>query len=86
MICRSPGATCSLGDGWYIASTPTITSNWKADSGDKWTVPFGGGVGRLFRIGKQAVDLKAQAFWNAERPDNGADWSLQVMLKFLFPK
>jgi len=76
----------NLGEGWYIASTPTITSNWKAEGGDKWTVPFGGGIGRLFRIGTQAVDLKAQAFYNVERPDYAANWSLQVMFKLLFPK
>jgi len=33
--------------GWYLTTAPTITAKWEADdSGDKWTVPFGGGVGR----------------------------------------
>jgi hypothetical protein len=49
-------------------------------------VPFGGGVGRLFRVGNQAVDLKVQAFWNAVKPDGAADWTLQAQLKLLFPK
>ena len=38
--------------GWYLTSAPIITANWEADSGEKWTVPFGGGIGKVFRIGK----------------------------------
>ncbi len=51
-----------------------------------WIVPFGGSVGRLIRIGKLPVYLKVQAFGNAEKPDGGADWTLQLQVKFLFPK
>ena len=72
--------------GWYISSTPTISADWEADSDDRWTVPFGGGVGRLVKFGKQPVDLKAQAFVNAVKPDGAADWALQLQVKFLFPK
>lgn len=69
--------------GWYISSTPTITAEWEADSDDRWTVPIGGGVGRLVKFGKQPMDLKAQAFWNAERPSGAADWSLQLLRKIV---
>jgi hypothetical protein len=44
-------------------------------------VPFGGGVGRLVRFDKQPVDLKAQAFVNAVKPDGAADWALQLQVK-----
>ena len=57
-----------------------------ADSGNQWTVPVGGGVGKIFRIGKQPVNAQAQAFYNVERPDNGPDWTLRLQLQFLFPK
>ncbi len=69
-----------------MSSTPTITADWEADSDDRWTVPFGGGVGRLVRFGKQPVDFKLQAFGNAVKPDGAADWELQLQVKFLFPK
>ncbi len=72
--------------GWYISSTPTISADWEADSDDRWTVPFGGGVGRLVKFGKQPVDIKGQAFWNAVKPDGAADWALQLQFKLLFPK
>jgi len=76
----------NLDDGWYLSTTPVITANWEAPSGSRWTVPFGGGVGRLVRFGKQPVDFKLAAYWNAERPDNAPSWSLQFTVKFLFPK
>lgn len=72
--------------GWYLSSTPTITADWEADEDERWTVPFGGGVGRLVRFGKLPIDFKLQGFVYAEKPKNDADWSLQFQMKFLFPK
>ena len=76
----------NLPDQWYLVSSPIITANWEADSENRWTVPFGGGIGRLFRIGKLPVNLQAQAFYNVEKPENGPDWTLRIQLQFLFPK
>jgi hypothetical protein len=45
--------------GWYLTSTPTMTANWQADSGDRWTIPVGGGIGKLVRFGNQPVDFRA---------------------------
>ncbi len=76
----------NLPDGWYLTSAPVITADWEADSSDRWTVPVGGGVGRLMRFGKQPVDLRLAGYWNAEAPEFGPDWNLQFTVKFLFPK
>jgi hypothetical protein len=76
----------NLNNGWYLTSTPVITANWEEDSGERWTVPFGLGIGRLIKIHKQPVDCKLQTFWYAEKPKNGPDWSLQFQVKLLFPK
>lgn len=83
--------------GWYFTSVPVITANWEASSDNRWTVPVGGGFGRIMHWGKQAVDLQTQAFYNVEKPiplaaqglnlDNqGESWTLRLQLKFLFPK
>ena len=72
--------------GWYLTSTPVITANGEKDSDNRWTVPVGGGFGRLVKFGKQPVDFKLQAFWNVESPERGADWSTMFAVKFLFPK
>ncbi len=71
---------------FYLTSAPIITANWEADSGQQWTVPLGGGAGKLVRIGKTPVDLQAQAFYNVVKPDFAGDWSLRLQLKLLFPK
>ena len=77
----------NLPDGWYLTSSPVITANWEADSGNKWTVPFGGGFGRLFQIGKLPVNTQLQAFYNVEKPDVlGPDWTLRFQIQFMLPK
>jgi hypothetical protein len=76
----------NLMNGWYLTSTPVITANWEEDSDERWTVPFGLGIGRLVKIGNQPIDFKVQSFWYAEKPKNGPDWALQFQIKLLFPK
>ena len=73
-------------NGWYLTSTPILSANWERDSGDQWTVPFGGGIGKVVRFGKLPVDFKIQAFSNVETPEGGADWSMMFSMKFLFLK
>lgn len=74
------------GNGLYLTTAPIITANWEAESGNQWTVPFGGGVGKIFKIGKQPVNGQVSAYYNAEKPEFGADWQLRLQLQFLFPK
>jgi len=76
----------NLPNGVYLTSAPIITANWEADSDNRWTVPFGGGVGKIFKIGKQPVNGQASAYYNVEKPDFGADWQLRLQLQLLFPK
>ena len=72
--------------GWYLTFSPIITSNWKAESGNQWTVPFGGGVGKIVRIGKLPLNLQLQAFYNVVKPELGEEWSMRFQFQFLFPK
>ena len=75
--------------GWYVHTSPIITANWAAHGSDNtWTVPVGGGGGRIIRIGKLPVNLEAQAFYNVVKPDDDptADWTLLFQVEFLFPK
>jgi len=76
----------NLSNGWYLTSTPIMTADWEKSSGDQWTVPVGGGIGKLHRFGKLPIDFKLQAFSNVEKPEGGPDWSLMFAMKFLFPK
>ena len=44
--------------GWYVTTAPIITANWRASSGNDLTLPFGGGVGRIMKIGFQPVNIQ----------------------------
>ena len=82
-----PFVNYNLGKGWYLASSPIITADWEAKQGKNvWTVPVGGGFGRLFRVGKLPVNTSVQAFDNVESPEFGTDWTLRLQVQFLFPK
>ncbi len=76
----------NLDDGVYLTSAPIITANWEADSDNTWTIPFGGGVGKIFRIGKQPINSSISAYYNVEKPDFGAEWQMRLQVQFLFPK
>jgi hypothetical protein len=72
----------------YLTSAPILTANWKAPEGDRWLVPFGGGVGAIFKLGKQPMNGQLAAYYNAVRPDlvPSPHWQLRVQLALLFPR
>jgi hypothetical protein len=72
--------------GLYLTSAPIATVDWKADSGEQWTVPLGGGVGKIFHLGKLPVNTQLSAYYNVVHPDNGANWQLRAQVQFMFPK
>lgn len=76
----------NLQKAWYIVSAPIMTANWNAAEGDQWIVPFGGGAGKVFKIGKRPVNLNAQVYYNAVKPDGLGNWQSRIQLQFLFPR
>jgi hypothetical protein len=72
--------------GAYLTSAPIITANWQAASDDTWTVPLGGGVGKIFHLGKLPVNSQISAYYNVETPTYGPDWQLRVQVQLMFPK
>jgi hypothetical protein len=82
-----PFVNYNMAGGWFLTAAPIITANWKASSDDDtWTVPLGGGGGRVFKIGPQPVNMSLQAYYNVEKPQFGPDWSLRFTVALLFPK
>ncbi len=76
----------NLQKGWFIGVSPIITANWEASRGNVWTVPFGGGIGRIMKFGAQPVSLVAQFYDNAVHPANTPSWTMRLQISFLFPK
>ena len=69
------------------SSSPTMTANWEAEStGDRLTVPYGGGIGKIFKIGGHPFRWSTQVFGYAATPDAvDTDWTLQAEFRLLFP-
>lgn len=73
-------------DGSYISSSPIITANWLAKGGERWTVPVGGGIGKLFLVQNQPVDVQFGVYYNLMKPDFASRWQFRFNLSLLFPK
>ena len=72
--------------GAYLFYEPVITVDWEADSDDRWTVPLGFGVGKIFPFGSQYINAQIAAFYNIETPTGGTEWTIRPQISFLFPK
>jgi hypothetical protein len=81
-----PFANYNFPGGWYLTTSPIITANWQERSRERWTVPLGGGFGRVFKIGEQPVNLSLAAYYNVVKPNDAANWNLRAQLQFLFPR
>ena len=82
-----PFVNYNLPNGWYLTTTPLITANWEATERDKWSVPIGGGLGKVaLRAGKQPLNFRLQAFYFVEKADFAPDWTLNFEFQILFPQ
>jgi hypothetical protein len=80
----NPFVFCNLQRGWYLLSSPQMSSDWTARPGQKWTVPVGGGVGRVMKVGLQPINARVQ-FWNdVVQPTGGPSWTMQAQVQLLF--
>ena len=73
-------------EGFYLTTAPILTVDWQADSGQKWTIPVGGGVGKIFHFGKLPVNTQLSAYYNVVRPDYQANWQIRAQVQLMFPK
>ena len=49
-------------------------------------MPVGGGVGKMFSMGKLPADILLHYYNYVEAPVGGPDWAIRLQLKFIFPK
>ena len=79
--------TYNMEHGWFLTSSPIITSNWLAPSNNKWLVPFGAGFGKISRFGKQPVVWQMNTYYNAIHPRDlpYPKWQVRLQVALLFP-
>ncbi len=80
----NPFVDFNLPKGWYFVSSGVMTADWTKRS-DRWTVPLGAGIGRVFKVGAQPVNARVQLLNNVVRPNYAPTWQLQYQVQLLFP-
>ena len=83
-----PFINYNLPDGYYFSAAPSITANWKAATGEKWTIPVGLAFGKVIKPkGFLPFNLQAGAYYHIEKPEvTGSDWTFRVAITALIPK
>lgn len=88
----------NLPKGWFLSSSPIVTANWNdkavldaangndTTSGGRWTVPLGGGLGRITRLGPQPVNIAVNFYGNAVHPSGASSWGMRLQIALLYPQ
>ncbi len=72
--------------GWFLTTSPSIVANWETnDDEDRWLVPVGGGLGKIFRVGAQRMSTTVESYYHVESPKIGPNWQMRLQLSFLYP-
>jgi hypothetical protein len=80
----------NLPEGWFLTSRPIITADWTVDAHNRWTVPIGGGFGRVIPLGNTIMDFSLAGYYNGVTPPaagvtNVGRWTVLFTLHFLLP-
>ncbi len=75
-----------FGEGWSAGYSGNILADWKAPSGEKWTVPFGLSIGKVVFLGKLPLQVQLAGQYFVERPTGGPKWNIQIQLTPVIPK
>jgi len=90
--------TYNLKKGWNVSSSPIITANWNnkasldaanggdTTSGGRWTIPVGGGIGRVTRLGFQPVNMALNFYGNVVHPSGASSWGMRIQIALLYPQ
>lgn len=76
----------NFGKGWALTTAPSITANWTAAEGQKWTIPIGGGISRTLVFNRQPMTLGFQYYYNTKRPDNAPSTTLRFVISLIYPQ
>lgn len=87
----NPTINYNLPNGWYLLSDMEVIANWELPSNQRWTVPIGAGVGKIFALGENAIDTRIEGYYNVVTPGtnssntfSGPTWSIGASVSFIF--
>lgn len=85
MLTMQPFVNYNFGKGWAISSSPLLTMNMDAPSGQEWTIPLGLGITRTTQFNGRPMTVGMQFYGNVEHPDAAAATQLRFILSLLYP-
>jgi len=74
---------------WQVGMAPNIIVDWmQPKAEDRWTVPVGLGVSKMFLLGKLPVKIGVEADYSVVRPRNipGNEWTFKLTVTPVLPK
>jgi hypothetical protein len=77
-----PFVTYQLGSGWFLRSQPQIAVDWQNHG---HVVPIDLGFGRLFKIGRQNVNLFVEPFYTVSHDGPAPSWGITFGAALLYP-
>jgi hypothetical protein len=72
--------------GWYVQFDPPVTYDWSSASRDALMLPIGLDIGKVTKVGSQAVSFQIGAYDFVRYPTETASWVIRVQVAFLFPR
>ena len=85
MMMIKPMITWDFTEKWKAVYMPYgISVYWNKPSGQRLYLPLGGGIQYQFDLGSKPSAFSFQAFKNVERPDDGVEHDVRLMLEINF--
>ncbi|MFI5391198.1 MAG: hypothetical protein ACHQYQ_07545 [Bacteriovoracales bacterium] len=76
----------NFSNGYYLTTSPNITLDWEKEPGEQWVIPFGLGMGKVFKLGKRYLNSSLQGYYAVVTPTPASEWTIRAQIAFLFPK
>lgn len=81
-----PFLSYGTGTGYTFTVATETTANWKADPGQRWTVPVQLGVSKVTRLGRRPLSFGVTGGYFVETPGGGPEWKVRTTLTLIFPR
>lgn len=76
----------SIPGGWSIGLGPTVTIDWKAESGERVTFPIGLGITKTVKWGGTPIKMRLEPQYSVVKPDEMAStWNIRIQFTPVIP-
>ncbi len=76
----------NLPEGWFVNLTGEANADWEQPDERRWSFVLGPGLGRVFQLFGQPLNVSARFAPYLEKPTGGPDWQFRLAVAMLFPR